>query len=82
MDNLLQPFIVSILEKQGKNCNELNRANFTCAVLRALALIKYPFFNVVQINIALKVKKFSLLSTSDTGLTVHIKIKSYESQLS
>lgn len=36
MDNLLQPFIVSILEKQGKNCNELNRANFTCAVLRAL----------------------------------------------
>jgi len=36
MDNLLQPFIVSILEEQGKNCNELNRANFTCAVLRAL----------------------------------------------
>lgn len=52
-----------------------------CAGSR-IALIKYPFFNVVQINIALKVKKFSLLSTSDTGMTVHIKIKSYESQLS
>lgn len=32
---LFKPFIVSILQEQGKNCNELNKANFTCADLRA-----------------------------------------------